>query len=837
MLNPFHHTRNRGRLALIALVLLIAAAAFAQNGSISGSVKSKTGEGLSGANVAIVGTTMGVSTNVNGNYTIPNTPAGSYSVRVSFIGYEEVQQNVTVTAGQMATLNFELSEGGLIGDPIVVSASRRAEKLTEAPVTMAVISARGIDEFPAFNPGELAARQKGVDYVRAGVLGAGLNIRGFNSAFNAKNLQMNDARLSTLIATSLPLGALGTTVKEDIERVELILGPAAALYGPNAHNGLVNTITKDPRTYPGTTVALGGGNQSVASGRFRHANAVNEKIAYKISGEYSRGEEFAFTDTVYNATGAIAYPQEVGIDRDFDSIRGEGALYYTLKPGTDLVLAAGASNSNNIGVTNAGRNLIKDWQIFYGQARYVSPRLFAQVYHTWSKTEDTFAMNQRTQNYHTLKAFGFSEQDALSLSLHKSATLVNNALVLINREANFKDNSRRLNAEAQYNNTWSGFTVIAGAQYQQDVADSKHTYLFDQKGVIDLYQYGFYGQVERPFGESGFKVTLAARADDHEFYGFNFIPKGGLLYSSSTGTWRVTYGKGIAAPTILNLSANIFGGLLLGNGEGFTLSDGTKIPALEVETIQTIETGYKGIFGRKLYLDANAYYNFSENFISPTINIATNARTVTHRGDLRMSEVIPGTPATGSAFVLTYLNFGKVNTYGFDLGLNYYLNGYVNLVLNYSFFDFDLDKNDLKNDGNKNNKVDENDLAINAPKHKMSAGLGLSRAKYFGNLFVRWVDEYDFFSGINLAAKTNRNVLYGSGVFADPVVENARVFRDFNEGPLGGVVNVDLSAGYRISPNVSIAGHVTNLFDEKVREFVASPAIGRLFSTELKLNF
>ena len=67
---------------------------------------------------------------------------------------------------------------------------------------------------------------------------------------------------------------------------------------------------------------------------------------------------------------------------------------------------------------------------------------------------------------------------------------------------------------------------------------------------------------------------------------------------------------------ILDLDAKIFGGLLLGKGEGFTLSDGTKISALEVETIQTIEAGYKGILGgRKLYLDVNGYYNFSENFL------------------------------------------------------------------------------------------------------------------------------------------------------------------------------------------------------------------------------
>jgi iron complex outermembrane receptor protein len=831
---------NRGLHVAIALVLLVAAAAMAQTGSISGTVKAKgSGESLSGANVAIAGTTMGAASDANGNYTIAKVPPGNYTLRVSFIGYSEMTKEVTVTAGQAITANFELTEGGFVGDPIVVSASRRPEKLTEAPVTMSVINARGIDEFPAFNPGELAARQKGVDYVRAGVLGAGLNIRGFNSAFNSKNLQMNDMRLSTLIATSLPMGALSTTVKEDIERVELILGPAAVLYGPNAHNGLVNTLTKDPRAYPGTTVAIGGGNQSVASGRVRHAQVLSEKFAYKVAGEYSRGEEFAFTDTVYNGTGAVAFPQEVGIDRDFDSIRGETSLYYTLKPGTDLVFSGGASKSNNIGVTNAGRNLIVDWRIFYGQVRYVSPRVFAQVYHSWSKTEDTFAMNQRTQNYWSFKNAGFSEEEAFSRSLHQQWVGTSpTAGVAINREANFVDDSRRWNAEAQYNNTFGGFTVIAGAQFQRDLANSKHTYLLDQKGVIDLDQFGVYGQVEKPFGNSGFKLTLAGRADDHELYGSNFIPNGGLLYTNSAGTWRVTYGKGIASPSILNLSASIFGGLVLGNGEGFTLSDQTKIPKLEVETIQTIEAGYKGILaGRKLFLDVNAYYNFSENFLSPLLNIATQGRRVTHRGDTPMSEVVPGTPANGAALVLTYLNFGKVNTYGVDFGVNYYFNNNINVVLNYSFFDFTLDENDPKNDGDKNGKVEDIDLPINTPKNKASAGLNLSQAKYFGSIFARWVEAYDFFSGINVSAKTNTNLRVGTGAFADPVVENARVFRDFNEGPLGDFVNVDLSAGYRLNQNLSLAGHVTNVFDSDVREFVASPAIGRLFAAELKFNF
>ncbi len=833
MMYSKHPKCPRGRGAMAAVLTLVvlagAVAAWAQTGSISGVVKSKdAGAPLIGANVVLLGTSLGAATDANGSYTISNVPVGSHAVRVTYIGYNRQTAQVQVVEGT-TMLDFAMEESSILGDAVVVSASRRPEKLTDAPATVAVISSKGIDEFPAFNPGELAARQKGVDYVRSGVLGAGLNIRGFNSAFNAKNLQMNDARLSTLVATSLPLGALSTTVKEDIERVELILGPAAALYGPNAHNGLVNTITKDPRTSEGTTVALGGGSQSGASGRFRHANVVNENFAFKVSGEYSRGEEFDFIDSVY--VGGRPNP-ELNLDRDFDSIRGETALYYSLKPGTDVVLSGGYSNSNNIGVTNAGRNQIIDWKIYYAQTRYVSPRLFAQVYHTWSRTEDTFALNQRTQNYVTLKALGFSEQQAVDLSLHKSAALIGGVPVLINREANFKDKSRRLNAELQYNNTFGGFTVIAGAQFQQDVANSEQTYLLDRSGEINLNQTGVYGQVEKPLGDTGFKVMVAARADDHELYGSNFIPKAGLLYGSSAGNFRVTYGKGIASPSILNLSANIFGGLLVGNGEGFTLSDGTKIPKLDVETIQSFEAGYKGVVQQKLFVDVNGYYNISENFLSPTINIATLGRTVTHRGSTPMSEVV-GSPAAGAGFLLTYLNFGKVNTYGVDLGLNYYINNRVNVTVNYSYFDFDLDKGDLANDANKNGRVTDDDLPINTPKHKASLGVGLSQSKYFGNVFLRWVDEYDFFSGINIAAKTNPNLFIG----VDPVIEGRRVGRDFNEGPLGGFVNVDLSAGYRITPNISIAGHVSNLFDEEVREFVASPAIGRLFSTELKVNF
>lgn len=826
-------------LSSLFLCLLLSWQAFAQKGTVTGTVTSQSNkERLIGTTVLVKETNIGASTNPEGRYTLELAP-GTYTLTFSYIGFKSISQPVTVVADQTITLDMSLEESAILGRELVVSASRRPEKITEAPATISVIDAMQIDELPSFNVGELLGRQKGVDYVRSGVLGVGVNARGFNSAFNPKNLQMNDGRLSTLIATGLPLGALGTTVKEDIERIEVVLGPSSALYGPNAHNGLINTITKDPRTSEGTTIAFGAGNQNVRSARVRHAQVLSDKLAFKVSAEFTRGTEFEYTDTVYYTNTAFptftggAQPAifhavpELDLNRDFSSLRGEASVYYSVKPDADIIFTYGGSNGNNIGVTNAGRNQIQDWQVHLMHLRYTSPRLFAQLYHTISKTDDTYAMNQRTQNYLSFKDAGFSEEEARRRSFKEMWFGISPTVgVPLNRGAVFQDDSRRWNGEIQYNNSLAGFDFIVGTQWQRDIANSRNTYLLDADGALVIDQLGFYTQVERAFGD-GWKVVAAARADNHDLYGFNFIPKAAITKNLGNGTARITYGKGIAAPTILNLEANIFGGLLLGNGSGYTLSDGSTIAPLKVETISTFEVGYKGMLGKKLFLDVNAYHNTSKDFLSPALNIATNGRTVTQRGNTPMSQVVPGTPEEGAALVLTYVNFGQVYTYGADFGMTYFANQHLNFVLNYSWFGYNLDKEDLNNDANRDGRVTDLDLPINTPANKLNFSANYSGKKWFGSVLTRWVQEYDFFSGINVAAATNPEL---------GIVENARFGRTFNYGPLGGFVNVDVSLGYRFGKYLTLSGQVTNLFDTDVYEFVGSPFIGRLYSLEMKIN-
>ena len=711
-------------------------------------------------------------------------------------------------------------------DEVTVSASKKAQKVVDVPATVNIITAKDIQQHTSFNVGELAARQKGVDFVRAGVLGTGINIRGFNSAFNSKNLQITDDRVSTLIATGLPFGSFSTVIKEDIERVEILLGPNGTLYGPNAHNGLVNTLSKNPFKSQGTIIALGVGNQSVLTSRIRHAQAVSPKLAYKLAFEHTQGTEFNYTDSVYVANKA--YP-ELDLDRDFNSTKFNAQLNYKVGSKSELVGYYGHSNNNNIGVTSAGRNAIKDWNIDELQVKFINPRFFLNSYYQWSNTEDTYAMNQRTQNYVSFIKAGFSEAEAKERSFNEQWFAITPTIgVPLQRGSRFKDDSKRFVAEGQYNKTWGEFTLIGGAQFQRDMAFTKNTYMLDFDGPINVNQVGVYAQTE--YKTNGWGFLAALRVDNHDYYGSNLLPKAAITKKVGDGTFRLTYGKGMAVPSLLNLEGYLFGGLIIGNGLGFTLSDGTKINKLDVETINSFEVGYKGSIDKKFYIDVNAYYNLSENFISPLTQLATNGRTVTHRGDQALSTIAGANPN----FVLTYSNFGKVDTYGADLGFSYYFTDALKGIVNYSYFGRKLDKTDLLNDGNKDGKVLDTDLPINTPENKMTLGLNYSTPTFFGAIYGRYVQKYDFFSGVSTAAKTQD--LDGDGTI--DIVENAYYApaRTWNYGQLGGFT-VDLNAGYNFSNGMTLGANVTNLFDVDIREFAGSPFIKRLVSLEFRYQF
>ncbi|WP_228850460.1 TonB-dependent receptor [Aegicerativicinus sediminis] len=798
----------------------------AQDSYLTGKVTDNEGAALSGATVYVLDGKTGTTTDLDGNYRL-DLEQGTYTLEVSYVGYEVNSQQITISAGENV-LNVTLNPGVSLGEVLIVSGSKKAEKITESPSTVVAISAKQIEDY-AGNPAELISRQKGIDYFRAGIATPAFNIRGFNSNFNSKNLQVVDDRLSTLIATGLPMGPLTTTIKEDTEQIEVILGPNATLYGPNAHNGLINTITKDPRKYEGTTIAANAGVNSDGngyySGRLRFAKKLSDKWAVKATGEYTKATEYKYADSVYidrkdangnpGVDGVKEAYEEFELDNDVRFLKTELSAYFSPKKGTDIIATYGHSNSTYLAPTNVGRNQIVDWRISFMQLRYKTKNFFAQAYYTTSKTDDTYAIDERTKQYYRGIDAGLSHEEASGDFSYASG-------------AKFIDDSRRWNAEAQYYNTFGKLDLVAGVQWQLDKANSQGTYLLDEDedDFINLSQIGGYAHLTYDLG-GGFEILGAARIDNHEIYGTNFIPKFGIMKEVNSGAFRLTYGQGIAAPTILNLYGNLFSGLILGNSDGFTLTDGSKVESQNVEKVNSFEVGYRGNLSKKLYTDINAYYNINKDFLSPVTVVGV----ATQRGDTPMSEVQDGY-AFYNGLVATYINFGEVHTYGADLSFTYNFSPKVSMNFNYSYFDYSFDEDDENNDFNNDGEVNFLDFLVNAPKNKFGLGLNYNGGKFFGSVFSRWVEEYNYFSSFQIASET----LPGYSYRGLPIIENAPSGDSYNYGPLGGFLTFDLNFGYHVSDTLTLSFAAVNLFNTEMREFTAAPPTGGLYTIQATIQ-
>lgn len=845
---------------LVVLLLMLAGhvAVTAQNtGKISGKVTDKqNGEPLIGATVTVKGSGAYVLTGEDGVFTLTNVKTGKATLTISYVGYADVTLSVDVSAGGSATADASLTVSNRPGNEVVISASKRPEKITRAPASISVISAKDFEQSSSFNIGELASKIQGVEFVRTGVTGVGINARGFNNAFNAKILLMTDGRNSMMAGSSgLPAGIMNTVIKEDIERVEIVLGPNSALYGPNAHNGIVNTITKDPRKWQGTDLVLGAGNQGVFSGRFRTATKINNKWAYKLTGEHTTGRDFEFHDSIY--VGGSVYGPRLAIPEriptyQFSHTRGEAHLYYSINSKADIIASYGGSNNNFLSVNNTGRNQIRDWKFSYLQLRYVSPHFFAQAYETWTNVGKSYGIPGYTRDYWNRTHSSIT--DGSNPSYGAIGRLPpDSAEAFATRLGNmFKEESKRFNAEAQYNYNFSniGLNMIVGATFQKDLPKTFGTVLIDAKEKVEITQYGGAIQLEKTL-PADFKLVAAARLDNHSLFGNMFSPKVGLVKGVPGGAVRLTWGRAFAAPIILFQRASVFG-IVFGNGSGVTyIPNGADVTnasqqlvtsPLNPEQINTWELGYKGAIGKKLYLDINGYYGISKNFLSPALSVGGRALKV---GDIPITTplLIPGTVTgnilSGAAFS-TYFNYGQVKSYGVDVGVNYFFTDYISLAVKYSWFGSDITKDNIKNDANRDGYVSLEERSLNAPKNRLASTLSfqnLCKGKLFINLSVRWVEQFDLYSGSQIstaAGKGKRGVVYGG---INPLNNLPRNYvKNYNRGALGGFTTVDIGTGYKFNQMLSLGAGVSNLFNTEQREFVGSPSIGRLYSVELRAH-
>lgn len=845
----------RKALIITALVLYNAFAVGQGSGTITGKiVNSETGEPMQGATVTVRSSLKTAVANSGGIFKIEQVTAGKINLLITHIGFEPLEKSVQVLPGEIISLTVSLVLTAPETDNIVVSASRRPEKITYAPAAIHIINTKDLNQSAVSNVNELMAYIPGIEYTRTGVDVININARGFNSAFNNKILYLVDGRNSMGTGSGgLPMFDNGTTIKDDIDRVEVMLGPQSALYGPNAHNGLINVITKDPRLFPGTTIAVSGGSQYQFSGRFRQATRLSQKLAFKISGEYARGKEFEFYDSVYAGGGAFGEPvaiPERNVDFNYHHIRGEMHFYYTLSPRTDLIVSAGASDNDFLQVTTSSRNQMIGLKNSFLQARLIRRNFFVTVYNAWGTVGSGYIIQNYTRDFWNRTHSSITNPNDPRFPVQgylSPAEAEDFALRYGNR---FKDQNQRINAEAQYNYDFKkpGLALVAGISYQKDKPNGFGITLVDKERRIYVTQYGAVLQLQKSLPWSA-KFIGAARLDHHSKFGDFASPKIALVKNVQNGAFRITWGRAYSMPSILSQSANI-SGFLFGNGDGISyipnsskFSDPSAIKVttpLKPEQVSTWEFGYRGKAGKNLHFDFNFYNGLSKNFITPTITVDGRALKV---GNVPVTPLFAGVVTNDTlknASFITYFNYGNVRVFGADLGLRFALTDKLSMAVNYSWFDSDLKNENLENDANGDGYLSAEEKSLNAPHNRGLVMLKMENVtskKGFVNVAARFVEHYDFYSGIQIGTKPGegkRGKVYGG---TDKITGQERWYlKNFDWGPLGGFVSLDLNAGANLSKLLSLALNVTNLFNTTQREFVGAPSIGRLFVAELKFN-
>ena len=286
--------------ALLAPTLLLAQS----NVTISGQVTDiDDGEPLIGVNILVKDKVIGTVTNADGNFNFTVNESLPLTLVVSSVGYgrEEVVVN-----NQTENLDIQLEYQTLLGQEVVVSASRVEESILESPVSIEKLDIRDIQAAAAPSFYDQIVNLKGIDVSAQSLTFKSINPRGFGANGNTRTVQLIDGIDNQAPGLNFPVGNIVGISELDLESVEILPGAASALYGPNAINGIILMNSKSPFDYQGLSAAvklgvthLDGVDADPAlyqNYAIRYAKAFNNRFAFKVNAEFLRAGDFRGVD-------------------------------------------------------------------------------------------------------------------------------------------------------------------------------------------------------------------------------------------------------------------------------------------------------------------------------------------------------------------------------------------------------------------------------------------------------------------------------------------------------------------------------------------------------------
>ena len=398
MKNPAYTIRT---VALLWLLMLCSySRVIGQDTTISGIVTDAgTGTALIGVNILVKGQVIGTVSNIEGRFNLKVNQPPPLTLVFSMVGY--ATQEVEINSGNATGLEVRLDEQSLLGQEIVVSASRVEESILQSPVSIEKMDILSIRNSPSDTYYKAIGNLKGVDVTSSSINFQIINARGFNSTGNTRFVQLIDGMDTQAPALNFPIGNLNGPSELDVESVEFIPGASSALYGPNAFNGILLVQSKNPFEYQGLSAYykqginhVGGrpgepqNIQPMFEGSIRYAHAFNNKLAFKINASFMNAEDW------------------YGTDYTDLSPRNQGDL--PSNPGANRIHIFGDEVSNNIGLL---RNVAGIQNIFGPYANSLPDQVVSRTGY-----EEQYLVDYGAKNYKVNAALHYRISDKAEVS-------------------------------------------------------------------------------------------------------------------------------------------------------------------------------------------------------------------------------------------------------------------------------------------------------------------------------------------------------------------------------------------------------------------------------------
>jgi outer membrane receptor protein involved in Fe transport len=650
---------------------------------------------------------------------------------------------------------------------VVVTASRVETTLINAPATISVITSEKIANSAAQNYGDLLRGVPGLNVIQMSARDINVTTRQSTNTLANTQLTLLDGRSIYLDFFGLVLWDYVPSNPDDIKQIEVVRGPASAVWGANALTGVVNIITKTPRETVGddkglTTVSLTGGffdrdagdTVGEGSGGTFGANASvsqapSDKISYRISAGYF------FSDALPRPIGRIPVIDDPRVpgsatvgggtyppfeNQGTSQPKFDARLDQELGNGGRLTYSAGVAGTEGIVHSGIGPFDIQSGSFLgYGRVAY---------------------------NKGGFKLAGF-----INLLDSEAPNLLT---------ADLQGNPIQLNFNTNTYDFEAGHTVVVGGKHILTFGGNARYNDFEISIAPDAdnrTELGAYFQDEIFFDK--FRFVLGGRVD--KFGNIDdpvFSPRLSAMFKPAPDhAFRLSYNKAFRAPSVINNFADFQFALLqfpLGavcqaapplcaGNPGIatrTLPMGPTFlgnPNLVEESLTAYEVGYTGTFGGKTTVGLSYYINDTDNNInfvsSPAVIAVAGANGMvdpalyppiyTSRNpppgwpfppftvDLLRPTVFSQIPAT-----VTYLNLGPVRNQGVEVSLDHSFTNEVSVSLNYSWQDepevLDADSDQIR--------YPPEEISL-PPTNRFNAAVNLSTKRFIGSLSVNYSDQ------------------------------------------------------------------------------------------------